>query len=510
MSSDDIKTLSCYCAGHVSHERLAKNTLFLTVASVGQKVIAFLYFTVIARTIGVESLGAYFIALAMVTTIGVLDDVGLTSVVIREVAKAPEKAKQLLRSVIGVKLVTMPFTVLLVLVLPMLAERSSLLAFYDPQTAQLVTLALAIMLADTLSLTLYGVLRGMHQLKYESLGIFVGQILSTLLGAIFLLTGNGTLPLLVTALIAGSVWNALFSFCHVVRRLGWGAFVPSFAMSRPLLQMSMAFFLSAVFVKAYSYVDSFTLKAVIGDEAVGLYSVAYKLTYAFQFLPLAFVGALYPTLAAKAGNPPELRRTFLDAEWYLALLAAPIVFGIFALSPEIIQFFYGIDYAGAASALSILIFVLLFIFLDFPIGSLLNATGRQLTKTAIMGATMVVNIASNLILIPRMGIDGASTSAVISFVFMFAAGWLCARRLLAVNERDLLRKVGGLLVAGAVMAVVVVVAKHHMPWMLTVPLGAAVFAAIAFVTKSFTWAHAQQLRTLLRPEKYAKSTPTDN
>lgn len=483
-------------------QKLAKNTLLLTAASVGQKVIAFFYFALIARTIGVESTGAYFLALAMITTIGVVDDLGLTSVLIREVAKSPGRATEWLRNTIGVKLLAIPVTVAVALFVP------SLFGF-DGDTARLVQIAIFIMLADTVSLTFYGVLRGLHQLKYESMGIFVGQMLTAILGATFILTGHATLPLLIVALIVGSTWNAVFSIVHVVRRLGLVALRPTFSLGFAPLRAASAFFLAAVFVKIYSYVDSFTLQAVIGSAAVGLYSVAYKLTYAFQFLPLAFVGALYPTLAANAHDNKKLREVFLDAEWYMTLLATPIVFGIFALAPEIITFFYGIDYAGSAVPLSILIFVLLAIFLDFPIGSLLNATGKQSTKTVIMGLTMVINAVANIVLIPRMGVSGASVAAIMSFAFMFMAGWVMLPKELHLTVQDLVRRVGGLLLAGVVMAVTVLALKQFIPWALTIPVGACVFIALAFVTKSFTFAHVHAFRNVLRRPTYANS-PTDN
>ncbi|MCR4312523.1 MAG: flippase [Candidatus Uhrbacteria bacterium] len=479
---------------------LARNTLFLTAASIGQKAIAFIYFTVIARAIGVENTGAYFLALAMITSIGVLDDLGMTSVIIREVAKKPEETKRWLRNIIGIKCLTMPLTVLIAWFVPTLMG-------FGIEASLLVRLAVFIMLADTLSLTFYGVLRGMQQLKFESLGIFFGQAITTVLGAAFLLTGNGTLPLLVTALIAGSVWNAGFSAFQVARRLGWSAFVPSFDLGSKPLKMGFAFFLSAVFVKVYSYVDSFTLQAVIGDGAVGLYSVAYKLTYAFQFLPLAFVGALYPTLAATCHSPKELKRIFLDAVWYMALLASPIVFGIFALAPEIIGFFYGSAFAGSVMPLSVLIFVLLFIFLDFPIGSLLNATGHQAQKTAIMGITMIVNVTANVLLIPRLGIVGASLAAVMSFAFMFTAGWWYAGRIVSLTFSDLARKVGAIMSAGAAMALVVMALKSFVPWLLTIPLGAGVFSLVAFATKAFTMDHVRSFRSMLTRKSYASTAP---
>ena len=475
----------------------------LTAASIGQKLIAFLYFALIARTIGDEATGAYFIALALVTTIGVLDDVGLTAVVIREVAKTPERTKELLRNVVGIKLVTMPITIVLALVLP--AWRG-----FDAQTTMLVDLAIVVMLLDTISITMYGVLRGMHKLKYESMGIFVGQTLTTIVGLIALFSGARDLRLLVVALIVGSGWNAAFAIYQVIKRAGWGAFVPSYSQALPILKVSFVFFLAALFVKVYSYIDSFTIQAYLGNDAVGVYAVAYKFTYAFQFLPLAFVGALYPTMSSLADKPVELNRTLMKAEWYLSLLAAPIVFGIFALAPEIIDFFYTDAFAGAAPVLSVLIFVLLFIFLDFPLGSLLNATGRQAVKTGLMGGAMIVNVIGNLLLVPRLGIMGAAVAALFTFVFLFGGGWIAVMKITKASFIELIKVTGGFFVAGAVMALVVIFLKEYVYWMLTIPVGAIVFVAIAFVTRALTLDHLRDAKNLIKPQKYATNPPTDN
>lgn len=474
----------------------------LTAASIGQKIVAFLYFALIARTIGDEATGAYFIALALVTSIGVLDDVGLTAVVIREVAKTPERTKELLRNVVGIKLITMPITIVLALVLP--AWRG-----FDAQTTMLVDLAIVVMLLDTMSVTLYGVLRGMHQLKFESMGIFVGQTLTTIVGLIALVSGARDLRLLVVALIVGSGWNAVFAMYQVVKRAGWGAFVPSYTQALPTLKVSFVFFLAALFVKVYSYIDSFTIQAYLGNDAVGVYAVAYKFTYAFQFLPLAFVGALYPTMSALTDKPAELNRTLIKAEWYLSMLAAPIVFGIFALAPEIIDFFYTDAFAGAAPVLSVLIFVLLFIFLDFPLGSLLNATGRQAVKTSLMGGAMVVNVVGNLLLVPRLGIMGAAVAALFTFVFLFSGGWIAAMKITKIRLIELVRATGGFFVAGAIMAAVVMLLKSQMYWMLTIPVGAVVFIGVSFITKALTFDHVRQIKTLIKPS-YVENSSSDN
>jgi O-antigen/teichoic acid export membrane protein len=215
-------------------------------------------------------------------------------------------------------------------------------------------------------------------------------------------------------------------------------------------------------------------------------------------------------MSALADNPAQLNKTLLKAEWYLSMLAAPIVFGIFALAPEIIGFFYGSEYAAAAPVLGVLIFVLLFIFLDFPIGSLLNATGRQALKTALMGGAMVINIVGNLLLVPEYGIMGAAIAALFTFVFLFGGGWIAVMRITGAQFGQLVKEVWGFFAAGFVMALVVVFLKEYVYWMLTIPVGALVFVGLAFATRTLTLDHLRDARNLIRRPKYAKDPATDN
>lgn len=470
---------------------LAKNTAFLTGASILQKIVAFFYFALLARALGTAETGVYFLTLATVTSFAVFADLGITSVLIRDVAANRDRASEILRKTLGVK----AFAILIAIIL---AGTFPTFLGFDASNITLIWLAIPILIADSLSLTFYGVLRGVEELRYESLGIFVGQSLSSIAGLALIFSHHASLPLLIIALSTGSIWNAGFSMIQVVRRLGIRSLKPTLHHLKPVLIAAFPFFLAAVFVKIYSYVDSFTLKAVIGDSAVGLYSVAYKLTYAFQFLPLAFIGALYPRFSSVANDPVELKKTFLNAQWYLALLVAPIVFGIAALAPELIHMVYGSKYAESTLPLIILIFVLIPIFFDFPIGALLNATGQQMTKTKIMGITMIVNFFANMILIPMMGIPGASISAIVSFVAMFGMGVWALRRKIHISLNEWTQTVGGFIIAGLVMAVVVLVLKTMIPWMITIPIGAFVFAFIAIATKSLTKDHLQHAKSLLR------------
>ena len=460
--------------------RLAKNTAFLTLASVGQKLVAFVYFALIARIVGVENTGVYFLALSITTMVGVLADFGLTPVLIREVAKHPKKQQSLLSSVIGLKLGLSILAAAVVVAL-------SFALGYDSTTRLLMYAAIAVMVLDTFHLTFYGMFRGRHDLRFESLGIVVGQLVTLAVGLSTLIIAPNLL-FLILALLAGSLWNTLYAG-YQLHKARIRPFLPSWdgSTAKKLLKIALPFALAAIFVKIYSTVDSILLEQYLGSEAVGFYSIAYKLTYAFQFLPMAFMAALYPTFSSliKAGKREELGRTFEQGLWYMALIAVPVTLGVASVADLVVPLIYGTNYLASVLPLQVLIFALLLIFLDFPIGALLNADDRQVTKTAIMGGTMVINVTANVFLIPVLGILGASVSALLGFVWLLGAGFVAIRKTLVLNWTSLLVRLGPILLAGLAMAATVLLTKQWLD-ILTIPLGGVVYVSCLFLFKSLS------------------------
>ena len=479
-------------SGHV-----ARNTLYLTMASVGQKILAFAYFVVLARILEPERTGAYFLALSITTIFSVLTDVGVTPVVIRDVAKHPSEAVLLIRRALGVKL---PAT-LLAMVGAVLAAK---LLGYETSIVILVSLAAFVMAADSISLLYYGALRGSHVLQYESIGVAVGQAITLLVGgAVLFLVPS--LPLLVLTLILGSTFNACFSALHASKKLGREILQPMFdrVAARALLLTALPFALAGIFVKMFSYADTLFISKYVGTAAVGVYGVAYKFTYAFQFLPMAFVAALYPAMShLVVADRAKLAKLLDDAFWYMFVIATPIVFGLWAVAPQAIAL-AGDGYAEAVPVLRTLIFVLLPLFLDFPLGSLLNASGQQSLKTKITGLTVIINVIANAILVPEFGLLGAAWAAEISFWFLFLATFACVHRVLPEYAYTRFLRVAipfgvsGFFLAGSAHWVVIHMSSSKFGFIAAVVTGAVVYAIVGFLTGALRKEHLNQLRQVL-------------
>ncbi len=475
------------------NSELSKNTFYLTLASVGQKLIAFVYFLFVARVLQPERTGMYFLAVSIAMIFSVVGDMGITPVVIREMAKTPDKTESIFRRAFTIKL---PF----LLIGYLCALAAVFLLGYSQEVILLTAISGLSLVLDSLHLLFYGVLRGHQKLGVESLGMFLGQLTVAIFGG-FILWLHPSLLLLMFALVAGSLFNVLLSGTVLYRRFGSNMFrlVWDRDHATQLFKMAFPFALAAIFVKVYSYIDTIFLSKFLDATAVGLYSVAYKFTYAFQFLPLAFIAALYPKFSSTfTREPAELARLFRRSLWYMALLSVPIVLGLRLVSVHAVLL-VGESYQAAAPILSMLIFVLIPIFLDFPIGSLLNAAGRQMTKTAIMGMTMVINIVLNAILIPAFGTIGAAYAALVSFFFLFIAGLMFVPKLVpAFRLRWFLWDFFRIALSGLIMFFIGFWMMPSIGWIATVPLCGFVYLLLLFTTRSLTKGDLQKMKDLIR------------
>lgn len=463
----------------MAHEpgKIAKNTVYLTIATVGQKVLAFLYFIMIARLAGVEGTGKYFFVVSFTTIFSIFVDLGLSSVLIRETAKDKEHAGKYLGNILGAKVILGILTYLAVIATINIMD-------YPPATKLMVYLSGIVMLLDSFNVTFYAIFRGRQNLRYESIGVVVSEVLIIAFGGISLLL-HAPLYFLLLALMSGSIFNFIFSLTLIFRKTDVR---PHFSLDKNILlilfKIAYPFALAGLFVKIYSYLDSVFLSKIVGDTAVGFWSVAYKLTYSFQFIPMAFAAAMFPAMSAYfCHDRSRLKQTFERAIFYLAVIAVPIAFGIFSLAKPIVLTLYGETYLSSVLPLQVAVFTVIFVFLNYPIGSLLNACDRQMTNTLIMGASMGLNIILNIILIPRFSFIGAAISTLISHFLLYILGMIFANRVVVYGKGFMFGSLAKILVSAAIMSAVIIFLNRFISFWFLIPLGGAVYFGALYILR---------------------------
>lgn len=462
------------------------------MASVGQKIISFVYFTMIANHLGAENTGKYFFALAFTTVFVVFVDLGLTSVLVRESAKHREKIQSYFSTILSVKIGLGILTYIATIV-------TINLMGYPEETRHLVYLSGVTMLFDSLHLTLYGVLRAIGNLKYEAIGIVGSQFLTLTMGTAFLYL-NFPLFYLILAFTISSFLNVLY-VTYILYKKYKINLTPHYdrEIFVHIAKIALPFAFAAVFARVYSYIDSILLSKLAGDVQVGLYSVPYKITYAFQFFPLALMAVLYPKFSEYfATNKQKLAFVFERGIKYLLIIVMPITFGIGVLSHDIILTFFRPEYVNSQLPLQILLVGLIFSYISFPIGAFLNACNRQVTQTTIVGLVMVINIILNVLLIPYYGVVGSAISALVGNMFLTILGYIFVPKVTAVSHWFIIKSILQIGISGVAMAIVVWGANLYYHFIFAIIVGAIIYTMMLFVTGAITKRQVKEAILMVR------------
>jgi len=474
----------------MSGGKVAKNTAYLVSAFIGQKLLAFVYFMVVARNVGVQGTGRYFVALSFTTIFSIFVDLGLSNVLVRETAKFPEKAKDLLSTALGIKLLLAVATVIA-------ANFVAWLLRYPTEILIMIALASVVMVLDATHLAFYATMRGFQNLRYEAFGVISGQFIIIAAGLTFLKL-HLPLPWLIVALLLNSTWNVIWSASALARHFGVR---PGLKINRTLAaflwSVTVPFALAGIFSRVYSYIDSVMLSKLATEEAVGLYGAAYKVTFAFQFLPMSFAAAIYPAMSEYyVKDRAKLSAIFAKALKYLAIVVLPLSFGIAVLANPLVNLIYGSAFAEATVPLRIIIFSLIFAFLYWPAGSLLNACDRQSANTMVMGTTMTVNILLNLALIPFFQSTGAAVAALVGNLILFVGAVFYARRVVVIDFRNFFAPILRTVIAAGIMALVLLPFHESRAVWLSVPLGVVTYAVALFALRGVTVAEIKTVMSV--------------
>lgn len=455
---------------------IAKNTSYFTFALVLQKIISFGFFAFVARNLAPDDLGKYYFAISFTTIFAIFIDIGLSNVLTREVPKAEgdkEKILKILGAVIAVKL---PLAVFSVLAVGLFVNFLG----YESLTKLLVYISCGSMVMDSFSTTFFAAIRGFHNLKYESVSSVAFQLITLIFGFSAIKLNLG-LPFLMGAMLAGSAFNIVYSSALLVFK--WKLSIrPRFdyLFTKSLIVLTAPFALYGILQRFYTYLDTVLLSKLASDYYVGLYQIPFKIVFALQFLPLAFIASLYPAFALYwKKNREQLAITFERALNYLIVISLPISIGTIALADKIIMIFKP-EYLEAVLPLQIIMAALPFIFLNFPIGSLLNGCDRQKINTRNMALTLAASILLNISLIPKYQAIGASVTVLATNALMFALGVFQVRQIVKIKTKSIIMLFVKVFCSALIMGAAVFALKNSWPILVLIPCGAFVFAAISF------------------------------
>ncbi|MDD4289728.1 MAG: flippase [Patescibacteria group bacterium] len=457
--------------------KIVKNTGYFTGALVLQKIVSFIYFSYLATKLGAENTASYFFALSFSTIFSVFVDFGLASLMNREIAKNQESDQKLLSNSIGIKLLSSTIVFFVIIL-------TSKILGYSQYLIKMIVLSSFIMILDNFTSLFFSIIRGKHNLKYESIGSIAFQLIVACLGYITLKITKDPFTLLFAILCASSI-NLIYSSIIIKFKYKLSV-VPKFDKNfiKILIISALPFAISAIFTRISGSIDSIILSKMSTQMSLGYYALAYKITFAFQFIPMAFSASLYPAFTHFYNYEKEkLYNIFNKSMKYLLLISMPISFGIIAIAYPITIKIYGQSFIGSVLTLQILIINLPFIFLTFPTGAFLNACNLQKIHTRNIGITMIISIVLNLILIPIYAQNGAAIASVLSSAIYLILNINSSIKKIEYKSKELIINFIKIFISCLIMYFIVIFINPKINLLISIILGIISYTLSIFLLK---------------------------
>ena len=406
-------------------QRVAKNTGIVIVGNVIFRLISLFVTIYLARYLGTVGFGKYSFVFAYLAFFGVITDLGLQQILVREMARDKSVAPKIIGNAFIIRLILTVFAVILSIIIITLMS-------YPSDTTSYIYIASFTLLFLSFSDFYRTIFEANLRMEYNIIARLVFKVLSA--GLIFwVIFSHGTLMQVMIVLVFSEMVKMLISHSFS-RKFVKPQFQIDFSLWKYLFRESLPIALSSVVMVIYYQIDMVMLSIMQGDVAVGIYSAAHKLFDPLLLIPNALMMSLFPIMseAFKTSNDRLIKSYRLSLK-YLLIIALPIAIGITLVADKVILLIYGAEFANSTTVLQILIWGLLFIFPNSIMLNLLISIDKQKLHTYSMGLCVIANVTLNLLLIPILSYNGAAIATLVTNVVLLIASFYFISRYLQVT-----------------------------------------------------------------------------
>ena len=463
--------------------RIAKNTVIITISSIVCLSLAFLVFAALARYLGVGTYGLFAFAGSFVGLFGILFDLGLNTLIIREVARYKEKVSFYFENIFVIEVIGSFIVIILICCFAYLLG-------YHGETLSIILLSAIILALDTLAQLIFSTFNAYERREYEALITTLGKLIYVIVGFIGIFL---QLPLfeIVILFIFSSGFKLVLGYFTLVSKVYKPKIKVDMSSWLPMIKLALPFGLGGFFFNVFFGIDMTLLSLLKGNEAVAYYSVAFRFISIFIIIPSALTGSIWPLLSRLfIQSKDSLVKVYTKTTQYLVILAVPISIGMFFVSDIAIMTIFGDEYANSIIALQILVWTLIFLFINNIGGATLGAIDRPILNDISLSFCIFVNILLDLFLIPYYSYIGAGIAAIITqIVLLIQFNYFLSKNGISINFLRLMYKplIGGIVMGIFIYFIKIVLRAFPgiMQLLIVIPIAAVVYFLVLLAIKAF-------------------------
>ena len=228
--------------------------------------------------------------------------------------------------------------------------------------------------------------------------------------------------------------------------------IKSKSEARSLVSFSIPAIL-AVATGAYLYwVDRLMMGIWLPARDVGIYQAMGQFSFIFTVILNSLNAVMLPIIAEQLhrNNRSDLNKLFRVAAKWSVYISLPIFLVMFLEPSLLIEVVFGSEYVIGKVVLLILITTQLINVSTGAVNHLLIMSGNQKMWFRLSLIALLVNIGLNVLLLPRLGMEGSAWATAVSITGLFLAGIWQSRQRLGIWPYDK-RYLKGLAATGATL-----------------------------------------------------------
>ncbi|WP_296866718.1 flippase [uncultured Methanobrevibacter sp.] len=453
-----------------------KNMSWLLISQIIASVCGFVWTVLMARYLGVNNYGILGFAVSITGILGVIDDLGISYYIVRQISTDNESAPKYLGNSLPLKIIFATIKLILTFIILILLKT-------DEFTILITLLFSFEMIIKSYINSLNGAFQAFENTKFQGIGITLMNTTTLLFILISIYADLGLLGVSISYIIANLI-TFIYSYYVLNKHITKPKFELDWEFCKKITLFSLPFAISGMLYIIYYSIDMVMLSELVGDYANGIYNATYKLIAVLNLFYSVYTAVIFPVMSKFFKDDKKLLViSYEKSIKYLMLVMIPLATGTVFYSLDIIQLIYGHQYDAAASVLSILIWTVCLLFISGASNTLLNASHKEVTVTKIYAIAAVFNTVLNFFMIPYLSYNGAAITTVLSDILIVALQTYAIRRIGHKANKKLYSDLTKIIIGSAVLGIALYFLNLNM-WV-ALPVGIIIYFAVVYILRVF-------------------------
>lgn len=208
-----------------------------------------------------------------------------------------------------------------------------------------------------------------------------------------------------------------------------------------IIKKSFPYALVTFLMTCYYRIDSVMLERVLPTDIAavqtGIYATAFRLLDALLIIAYLFSVILLPLFSKMLENKENVTSIVSTSFSLLTLFSVSAVVILFFYRNQVIQILYDDHIEESVNVFRFLIFGLIPLSYTYIFGTLLTANGSMKLLNIIASVGIIINVAMNAVLIPKLCAEGAAIASFCTQFLVSFAQFVLSLKIIGISIKDL-------------------------------------------------------------------------